>query len=129
MFDVVVVAIGVNADKRTMYTTDERKAFLNKTFETQIAQGRVRIDEYTGLTVDYARKIGAKHILRGLRNTIDFEYERAIAMANKQMSGVETVFLITEAEHMAVSSSIVRDVKRNGGDVRTFVPQAIADDI
>ena len=87
---------------------------------------RIRIDHYEGLTVDYCNIIGARFILRGLRTSADFEFERAIAQVNKVMApDIETVFLLTVPEHSHINSTIVRDIIKNGGDASIFVPGAI----
>lgn len=124
LFDRIIVAIGQNAQKKYMFTMHQRKKFLENTFadfET------VEIDTYQGLTVDYVLSKGAKFILRGLRNPGDFEFEKAIAHTNRAMTQkqVETVFLLTASGKSFISSSIVRDVIRNGGDYTILVPDAV----
>jgi pantetheine-phosphate adenylyltransferase len=96
---------------------------IQKVFETE---PRVRVDHYEGLTVDYCKKNGARYLLRGLRTSADFEFERAIGQVNKSMApGIESVFLLTAPEHSYINSSIVRDIIINGGDASKFVPAAI----
>jgi pantetheine-phosphate adenylyltransferase len=122
LFDEIIIAIGINADKKYMFSLVERIAFLTKTFAQE---PKITIDSYEGLTVNYCKKIDAAFILRGLRNPADFEFEKAIAVTNRKLSGIETVFLLTSAETSFISSSIVRDIIRNGGDASTLMPKAI----
>ena len=122
LFDEIIVAIGVNADKKYMFTLEERKKFLEETFKNV---PNVKIIDYTGLTIDLCEKMDAAFILRGLRNPADFEFEKAIAHTNRKLSKIETVFLLTAANTSYISSSIVRDVIRNGGDYTLLVPEAV----
>lgn len=122
LFDEIIIAIGINADKNYMFETEKRQEFIRETFKDQ---PKIKIDTYTGLTVDYCKKIDAKFILRGLRNPADFEFEKAIAQTNRKLSGIETVFLLTSAETSFISSSIVRDIIRNHGNVSVLVPPIV----
>ena len=122
LFDEIIVAIGVNADKKYMFTLEERKKFLEETFKDV---SNIKIIDYTGLTIDLCEKMDAAFILRGLRNPADFEFEKAIAHTNRKLSKIETVFLLTAANTSYISSSIVRDVIRNGGDYTLLVPEAV----
>ncbi|MFD1063290.1 pantetheine-phosphate adenylyltransferase [Winogradskyella litorisediminis] len=122
LFDEVVVSIGINADKKYMFSLEERKAFIEKAFEND---PKVKVTTYGGLTVDYCKEINAKFILRGLRNPADFEFEKAIAHTNRKLSKIETVFLLTAAKTSYISSSIVRDVIRNNGDYTLLVPKSV----
>lgn len=124
LFDKVIVAIGQNALKKYMFTLDQRRKFLEQTFA---GMDKVEIDTYHGLTVDYVLQKKAQFILRGLRNPADFEFEKAIAHTNRAMTEkeIETVFLLTSSGKSYISSSIVRDVIRNGGDYTLFVPDAV----
>jgi pantetheine-phosphate adenylyltransferase len=122
LFDEVVVAIGINADKKYMFSVEERKAFIENAFKHQ---PKVKVTTYEGLTVDFCKEINAKFILRGLRNPADFEFEKAIAHTNRKLSKIETVFLLTAAKTSYISSSIVRDVIRNGGDYTVLVPDSV----
>ncbi len=122
LFDEIVIAIGINADKKYMFDTEQRIQFINETFANE---SKIKTDTYKGLTVDYCKKIDADFILRGLRNPADFEFEKAIAQTNEKLSGIETVFLLTSAETSFISSSIVRDILRNNGDVSVLVPDAV----
>lgn len=122
LFDKVVVAIGVNAEKKYMFGLEERKRFIEEAFKDE---PKVEVITYQGLTIDLCKKIEAKFILRGLRNPADFEFEKAIAHTNRRLSKIETVFLLTAANTSYISSSIVRDVLRNGGDYTILVPDSV----
>ncbi|MEN3322755.1 pantetheine-phosphate adenylyltransferase [Mariniflexile soesokkakense] len=122
LFDEVIVAIGVNSDKKYMFALDERTAFIEKAFADE---PKVKVVTYKGLTVDFCKEIDAKFILRGLRNPADFEFEKAIAHANRRLATIETVFLLTAARTSYISSSIVRDVIKNNGDYTKFVPDSV----
>lgn len=122
LFDEVIVAIGVNAEKKYMFSLEERKHFIEETFKDE---PKVRVVTYKGLTIDLCKKEKAQFILRGLRNPGDFEFEKAIAHTNRLMSKIETVFLLTAASTSYISSSIVRDVLRNGGDISQLVPKVV----
>ncbi|MCQ2237187.1 MAG: pantetheine-phosphate adenylyltransferase [Bacteroidales bacterium] len=126
IFDHIVIAVGINSDKKGMFSIDQRLHFIKETFKNE---PRVSVETYTGLTVDYAKQTGCTHILRGLRTSADFEFERAIAQVNKQMSGLDTSFLLCIPEHTPVNSSIVRDILHHHGDVSMYVPQAIREEI
>lgn len=123
LFDEIIIAIGVNAKKNYMFTVEQRMKFIQNEF---FADDKVSVETYKGLTVDYCKQINADFILRGLRNPADFEFEKAIAQTNRKLSGIETVFLLTSAETSYISSSIVRDVLRNGGDASSLVPNSVA---
>jgi pantetheine-phosphate adenylyltransferase len=122
LFDEIVIAIGINADKKYMFPLEERKRFIEETFKNE---PKVTVITYEGLTIDLCKKIDADFILRGLRNPADFEFEKAIAHTNRHLSQIETVFLLTAARTSYISSSIVRDVLRNGGEYEKLVPKAV----
>lgn len=122
LFDEVIVAIGVNAEKKYLFSLEERKRFIEEAFKDE---PKVRVISYSGLTIDLCKKENAEFILRGLRNPTDFEFEKAIAHTNRVMSKIETVFLLTAARTSFISSSIVRDVLRNGGDISQLVPESV----
>ncbi len=122
LFDSIVVAIGVNSEKKCYFSTEERIMHIKTVFE---AYPNIEVAAYEGLTVDFAKQIGASHILRGIRTSADFEYERAIAQVNKQMTGIDTAFLLTKPEHTPVNSTIVRDILRHGGDASLFLPEKL----
>lgn len=122
LFDEIIVAIGINAEKKYMFSLEERKRFIEEAFKDE---PKVKVITYTGLTIDLCRKEKADFILRGLRNPADFEFEKAIAHTNRSLSEIETVFLLTAARTSYISSSIVRDVLRNGGDIKKLVPESV----
>lgn len=122
LFDEIIIAIGVNADKKYMFSLDQRKKFIEETFKDEPT---VSVISYEGLTIDLCKKYKANFILRGLRNPADFEFEKAIAHTNRRLSKIETVFLLTAAKTSFISSSIVRDVIRNKGDYTILVPVAV----
>jgi pantetheine-phosphate adenylyltransferase len=123
LFDEIIVAIGIHSVKKPLLKIEARVAMVNKVFESN---PQVKADSFEGLTVDYCRKVGATHMLRGIRTAADFEYERAIAQINKKMlPTVESVFLLTTPEHTPVNSTIIRDIIRNHGDVSQFIPKGI----
>jgi len=122
LFDEIVVAIGINAEKKYMFTLEERKRFIAEAFADEPT---VTVVTYEGLTIDLCKKLKADFILRGLRNPADFEFEKAIAHTNRRLSKIETVFLLTAAKTSYISSSIVRDVIRNGGEYEMLVPDSV----
>lgn len=123
MFDKVIVMIGVNGSKKSLFTVDKRIKMIQDIFADE---PKIVVDKHEGLTVDFCKKHNASFIIRGLRTSADFEYERAIAQVNKKMhSQLETIFLLTTPEHTPINSSIVRDILRHDGDVSIFVPNKI----
>ena len=122
LFDEIVVAIGVNAGKKYMFSLEDRKKFIEDAFADK---PKIKVMTYEGLTVDFCKKNDIEFILRGLRNPADFEFEKAIAQTNRKLSGIETVFLLTSAETSFISSSIVRDIIRNDGDISKLVPDSV----
>lgn len=122
VFDKIVIAIGTNANKKYMFTLEQRKKFAIEAFRQF---KNVEVIAYEGLTVDLCKVENARFILRGLRNPADFEFEKAIAHTNRKLAEIETVFLLTSSGKSYISSSIVRDVIRNGGDYTLFVPDAV----
>ncbi|BAO76476.1 pantetheine-phosphate adenylyltransferase [Winogradskyella sp. PG-2] len=123
LFDEVIVAIGINADKKYMFSLEERKKFIEDAFKDE---SKVTVVSYEGLTVDFCQKNNVEFILRGLRNPADFEFEKAIAHTNRDLAPIETVFLLTAASTSYISSSIVRDVIRNNGDYTKLVPDSVS---
>ncbi len=122
LFDKIVVALGVNSQKSGFCKDETRLAMIDATFADC---DNIVSASYSGLTVDYCKKIGAQYLLRGLRTAADFEFERSIGQINKQLDqGIETIFMLTQPEHTPLNSSIVRDIIRNGGDASSFVPKA-----
>lgn len=127
LFDKIVIGIGSNSAKQPMFPMDQRIAWMKKIFKDQPS---ISVVEYKGLTIQYAEEIGAKFILRGIRSVGDFEYEKAIADMNSVLNGnVETIFLACAAKYSTVSSTLVRDVLRHGGDVSAFVPEEVGDEL
>ena len=122
LFDEIIIAIGVNNDKKYLFDLQQRKDFIQDTFKDS---SKIKVTTYSGLTTEYCKKMDADYILRGLRNPADFEFEKAIAQTNRNLSGIETVFLLTSAETSFISSSIVRDVYRHKGDISSLVPIAV----
>ena len=123
MFDKVVVAIGVNQDKHGLFDTDQRMEIIRQTVAG--IEG-VSVINYDGLTVDICRQLGIRHIVRGVRNMLDFENERAIADANRRLAPeIETIIIPTAQEFAHISSSAVRDILRHGGDTSLFVPEGV----
>lgn len=123
LFDELIVAVGENDNKNYLFDKQQRLAWIRETFRNE---ARVRVESYTGLTVDFCIEVGAGYMIRGLRNPADLEFEKAVAQANQKMRpDIETVFLLTQPELSCISSSIVRDVLKNGGDHRLFVPEAV----
>jgi len=122
LFDKIIIAIGVNAEKKYMFPLEERKRFIEEAFKDM---PNIEVITYEGLTIDLCKKVGAKFILRGLRNPADFEFEKAIAHTNRLLSKIETIFLLTASQTSYISSSIVRDVLRHGGDYTKLVPDSV----
>ena len=119
LVDEIIIAIGVNANKKTFYSLEQRMETISQLFQDN---PRISVRSYTGITVDFARETGAQFILRGIRSVNDFEYEKNIADVNRLLSGIETFVLFTEPEHTHISSSIVRELLSYGKDVSAFVP-------
>jgi len=122
LFDEIIIAIGINAEKKYMFDLEQRKRFIEDSF---YGNDKIKVMDYSGLTVDFCEKHEASFILRGLRNPADFEFEKAIAHTNRKLSEIETVFLLTSSGKSYISSSIVRDVIRNNGDYTGLVPQTV----
>lgn len=123
LFDKIVIAIGSHSQKSNLFPLEKRLAMISDLYQNE---PRVEVDNYDGLTIDYCEKIGAGYLLRGLRTSADFEYERAIAQVNRKMnSKIETVFLLTVPELTPVNSSIVREILRHNGDVTQFLPDGM----
>ncbi len=123
LFDKIIIAVGENANKKYMFPLEQRLSWIERTFKTH---NKITCDSYTGLTTEYCRQQNARFILRGLRNPADFEFEKAVAQANRKLyPEIETVFLLTASGLSFISSSIARDVIRHGGDYKQFVPEAV----
>jgi pantetheine-phosphate adenylyltransferase len=123
LFDKLVIGIGINTSKAPMFTAEQRCNWINEIFKND---KRISVVSYDGLTVDFCKKINAKYILRGIRYISDFEYEKAIADMNRILvPDIETIFLTCSPEYSTITSTIVRDVIRNGGDVSKVVPKEV----
>lgn len=123
MFDNVVVAIGINQDKVDFFTNSQKKDIIR---QATAGMDRVSVIEYDGLTVDVCRELGIHHVVRGVRNMLDFENERAIADANRRMApDIETIIIPTAQEFAHISSSAVRDIIRHHGDTSLFLPEGV----
>jgi len=123
LFDKVIVAIGVNSSKQSFYTLEQREAWIKQVFKNE---PKVSVEGYSGLTIDFCKKKNAQYILRSLRTSSDFEFENLIAQNNKVMAPeIETVLVFPETAFSAISSTVVRDIVRNGGDASPFVPASI----
>ena len=122
IFDEIVIGIGHNADKNYMFSLDQRKMFIEQCFQNN---PKVKVMDYAGLTIDFCKSINANYLLRGVRNNGDFEFEKAIARTNRELSEIETVFLLTSVQTSFISSSIVREIIRNKGDYKRFVPNCV----
>lgn len=123
LFDEIVVAVGINSQKKTLYSLEQRMAWLEEVFEEY---DNIRVDYFEKLTVDFCQKIGARYLIRGLRNASDFDYEKTISQLNNILGkGLETIFLISKPEYSHISSTIVREIIKGGGDAAPFLPKEI----
>ena len=120
--DEVVIGIGINESKRTWFPTDKRVEMIRNLFADE---PRIKVEAYSGLTIDFARQCGAQFIVRGIRTVRDFEYEETIADINRKLAGIETILLFTEPEFTSVSSTIVRELLQFGKDVTPFIPEGM----
>ena len=123
IFDEIIIAIGVNADKKQLFSLEDKIQQIKNTF---INEPRIKVVSYKGLTIDFCKSVNSKYILRGLRNSSDFNYEQSIAQTNSSLSSIESVFLISSPQLTHISSTIVRDIIRNGGDYKSLVPDSVA---
>ena len=123
LFDKIIIGIGENKDKKYMFSSAKRTEFVYETFQNE---KNIVVIPYEGLTVNFCKKNDAKFIIRGLRNPADFGFEKSIALTNREINGdVETVFFLTNSEYSFISSSIVRDLIKNNGDFKLFIPKGI----
>ena len=123
LFDEIIVAIGTNSSKKYYYSLEKRLDMIRYTFRNE---PKVKVETYLGMTVDYCKQVGATHLLRGLRTSADFEFERSIAHINQMLHpDIDTVFLLSLQEYSAINSTIVRDILSNGGDPQRFVPEGL----
>ena len=122
IFDTVIIGIGQNSEKKYMFSAERRKQFVEEAFKSI---NNIEVKIYDELTVDFCKKNNADFIIRGLRNVSDFEFEKNIALTNRKLSGIETVFLLTSAKNSFISSGIVRDLIKNNGDYSLFIPEGL----
>ena len=122
LFDEIIVAVGENSSKDYMFSIEQRINFIKVKFKNN---PKVRVMNYSGLTVDFCKEIGVDFIMRGLRNPADFEFEKDIALTNRHLSKLETIFLLTSSQTSFISSSIVREIIKHGGDFKKLVPNSV----
>ena len=125
LFDEIVIAVGTNSEKNEYFSLEEKCKWIEQVF---VNEPKVSVQKYEGLTIDFCEKVSANYILRGLRNSSDFKYEKGIAQMNRSMKNhIDTIFIITEPEVSHISSTLVRDVVKNGGNISAFVPKNVQD--
>ena len=122
IFDEVIVSVGNNSDKNYRFSIDQRLKFISDEF---INNPKVFVEKYEGLTVDFCKNKNVKHIVRGLRNPADFEFEKKIALFNNSLENIETIFFLTSPNNAFISSSMVREIMDNGGNFKKFVPNSV----
>lgn len=122
IFDEIIIGVGLNENKKTMFNVNERIRHIRSVIKNN---PKVSVESYNGLTIDFCNKVGANFIVRGVRNTGDFEFEKAIARTNRKLSKIETIFLLTSAKTSFISSSIVRELILNNGDYKQLVPNSV----
>ncbi len=120
LFDKIIIAIGMNTSKNKLFPLEQRVKWINDVFKNE---SNIEVREFHGLTVEFCKKVGAKYIIRGLRNASDFDYEKTIAQLNHELyKDIETVFLISRPKYSHISSTIVREIIRVKGDASSLVP-------
>jgi pantetheine-phosphate adenylyltransferase len=123
LFDEIIVAIGINSQKQTLFDLEQREKWIKNVFADE---PKVKVDIFEGLTVHFCKKVGANYLIRGLRNASDFDYEKTISQLNHIVGGqIETVFLISRPEFSHISSTIVREIIKGGGDATPFLPKGV----
>ena len=122
VFDQVIISVGNNSEKKYRFSLDQRLNFISSEFKNN---SKVLVEKYDGLTADFCKNKNIKHIVRGLRNPADFEFEKQIALFNKSLENLETIFFLTSADNAFISSSIVREIIENGGNYKKFVPKSV----
>ena len=122
VFDEIIIAVGDNTNKKYMFPKEKRVEFVKQTFNNY---DNIKIESYDGLTINFCKKNNTEFMIRGLRNPADFEFEKSIALTNREMTDIETIFFLTSSDKSFVSSSIVRDLIRNKGDYKLFIPKGI----
>ena len=123
VFDQVVVSVGNNSEKKYMFSLDQRLDFISSEFENNPL---VTVEKYDGLTAEFCKTKNIKHIVRGLRNPADFEFEKKIALFNNSLGEIETIFFLTSPNNAFISSSMVREIIENGGNYKKFVPESVS---
>jgi pantetheine-phosphate adenylyltransferase len=118
LFDEIIIGVGVNSSKQYMFTLEKRIAHIQSLFANN---PNVRVEQFQTLTVNFCKEVGATHIIRGLRDSKDFQYEKSIAHMNFDISGIDTVFFLTEQKYSAINSSIIREIHKNNGPINAFV--------
>jgi len=122
VFDQVIVSVGNNSNKKYKFSLEQRLHFISSEFEYN---SKVLVEKYEGLTVDFCKNQNVKHIIRGLRNPADFEFEKKIALFNNSLEDIETIFFLTSPNNAFISSSIVREIIENDGDYKKYVPKSV----
>jgi len=126
LFDKIIMAIGVNSQKKTLFSLEQRKSWLEEVFADE---PKIVVDTFENLTADYCKAINAKYLIRGLRNASDFDYEKTISQLNHIIGdGIETIFFISHPAFSHISSTIVREIIKGGGDASPFVPEKVTFD-
>ena len=121
LFEKIIIAIGLNSEKEQYFSIEERLEWINKIYRYN---KKIEVKRYEGLTVDLCKKENANYIIRGIRDSHDFKYEKNIAQMNKDLNqDIETIFVVSPPEFSHISSSLIRDVIKNGGDVKKFIPK------
>ena len=123
IFDELIVSVGNNSEKKYKFTLDKRLEFISSEFKNN---PKVIVKSYDGLTAEFCKKMNVNHIVRGLRNPADFEFEKKIALFNNSLEKIETIFFLTSPNYAFISSSIVREIIDNNGDYRKFVPKSVS---
>ena len=123
IFDELIVSVGNNSDKNYKFSLDQRLKFISNEFKNN---PKVYVEKYEGLTVDFCKNKNIKHIVRGLRNPADFEFEKKIALFNSSLENIETIFLLTSPNNAFISSSMVREIMDSGGNFKKFVPNSVS---
>jgi pantetheine-phosphate adenylyltransferase len=118
LFDEVIISVGVNTSKTSMYTLEKRLKHIQSSFPES---SKIKVITFEKLTIELCQELDARFIIRGLRDSKDFEYEKSIALMNHSLAQIDTVFLLTSLEYSAISSSIIREIAKNKGDISQFV--------
>ena len=123
VFDRVIVSVGNNSEKKYRFSLEQRLNFISSEFKNN---SRILVEKYDGLTAEFCKIKNIQHIVRGLRNPADFEFEKKIALFNNSLEDIETIFFLTSPNNAFISSSMVREIIENGGDYRKFVPKSVS---